>query len=158
MVRHVYLLKRYPKTYGALSTVTYYDKAFLANLKANMSFGWADVKPLPEQTGDKIQMFMYKPVAVGKYADYANFSDLSLEKSVDPLVQSIAQEMATKMALSLNTLVAATADNTATYIEGNYKVVDKDGDELIEIFKHHPDGQYESLGWHKAKDWDKLKA
>lgn len=37
-------------------------------------------------------------------------------------------------------------------------MLDKDGDEVIEIFKSLPDGQFESLGLHKAKDWGKLKS
>jgi hypothetical protein len=45
----------------AQSAIAYYDKAFVQNLKANMSFGSIAVtKPLPNQKGKSIQMFSYK--------------------------------------------------------------------------------------------------
>lgn len=161
MRRQVWMVKKYGKPYQ--STVAYFDKAFLKNLKANMSFAeLASKKELPVADGE-IQMFMYQPVGagegfvsaqIGEYADYMSFTDSALETAV----AEVASDLAYKLAASMNALIEATADAGLDLKEVPYKMLDKDGDEVIEIFKSLPDGQFESLGLHKAKDWGKLKS
>lgn len=47
---------------------------------------------------------------IGEYADYANFSSLSLATAIDNTVENVAREMAYRLGESLSGLVRATAD------------------------------------------------
>jgi len=47
---------------------------------------------------------------IGEYADYANFSSLSLATAIDNTVENVAREMAYRLGESLSALVRATAD------------------------------------------------
>ena len=47
---------------------------------------------------------------IGEYADYANFSSLSLATAIDNTVENVAKEMAYRLGESLSALVRATAD------------------------------------------------
>jgi hypothetical protein len=47
---------------------------------------------------------------IGEYADYANFSSLSLATAIDNTVANVAREMAYRLGESLSGLVRATAD------------------------------------------------
>ena len=47
---------------------------------------------------------------IGEYADYANFSSLSLATAIDNTVENVARELAYRLGESLSGLVRATAD------------------------------------------------
>src|ERR1019366_3751614 len=47
---------------------------------------------------------------IGEYADYANFSSLSLATAIDNTVENVAREMSYRLGESLSGLVRATAD------------------------------------------------
>lgn len=47
---------------------------------------------------------------IGEYADYANFSSLSLATAIDNTVENVARELAYRLGESLSALVRATAD------------------------------------------------
>jgi N4-gp56 family major capsid protein len=118
------------------STVKYYDKKFRENLKAQTPFvACAERLDLPMKSGNQYQMFMYVPLAantsavtegtvgnsitvnvlsttatIGEYADYANFSSLSLATAIDNTVENVGREMSYRLGESLSGLVRATAD------------------------------------------------
>lgn len=118
------------------STVKYYDKKFRENLKAQTPFvACSERLDLPMNSGNQYQMFMYVPLAantsqttegtvgsslsvsvlnttatIGEYADYANFSSLSLATAIDNTVENVAREMSYRLGESLSGLVRATAD------------------------------------------------
>lgn len=118
------------------STVTYYDKKFRENLKAQTPFvACSERLDLPMKSGNKYEMFMYVPLAantsqttegtvgnslsvsvltntstIGEYADYANFSSLSLATAIDNTVENVGREMAYRLGQSLSALVRTTAD------------------------------------------------
>jgi N4-gp56 family major capsid protein len=119
------------------STVKYYDKRFRENLKAQTPFvACAERLDLPMKSGNQYEMFMYVPLAantnqttegnintaslavsvltttatIGEYADYANFSSLSLATAIDQTVENVAKEMSYRLGESLSALVRATAD------------------------------------------------
>lgn len=118
------------------STVKYYDKKFRENLKAQTPFvACSERLDLPTKSGNQYQMFMYVPLAanttqvtegtvgtsigvsvltttatIGEYADYANFSSLSLATAIDNTVENVAREMSYRLGESLSALVRATAD------------------------------------------------
>jgi len=118
------------------STVKYYDKKFRENLKAQTPFiACSERLDLPMQSGNQYELFMYVPLAanttqtaegtvgsgipvsvltttstIGEYADYANFSSLSLATAIDNTVENVAKEMSYRLGESLSALVRATAD------------------------------------------------
>jgi len=118
------------------STVRYYDKKFRENLKAQTPFvACSERLDLPMKSGNQYEMFMYVPLAanttqttegtvgagigvnvltttatIGEYADYANFSSLSLATAIDNTVENVARELAYRLGESLSALVRATAD------------------------------------------------
>lgn len=118
------------------STVKFYDKKFRENLKAQTPFvACSERLDLPTKSGNQYEMFMYVPLAanssqategtvgtsisvsvltttatIGEYADYANFSSLSLATAIDNTVENVAREMAYRLGESLSALVRATAD------------------------------------------------
>src|SRR5271167_1247902 len=47
---------------------------------------------------------------IGEYADFANFSSLSLATAIDNTVENVAREMSYRLGESLSGLVRATAD------------------------------------------------
>lgn len=122
------------------STVKYYDKRFRENLKANTPFvRCAERLDLPMKSGNQYEMFMYVPLAantnqtaegtvgsslsvsvltttatIGEYADYANFSSLSLATAIDSTVENVAKEMSYRLGESLSALVRATADGASS--------------------------------------------
>jgi len=90
---------------------------------------------LPTNSGNQYEMFMYVPLAantnqttegtvgsslsvsvltttatIGEYADYANFSSLSLATAIDNTVENVAKEMSYRLGESLSALVRATCD------------------------------------------------
>jgi hypothetical protein len=122
------------------STVKFYDSKFRENLKAQTPFvRCAERLALPMKSGNQYEMFMYVPLAanttqttegtvgsslsvnvltntstIGEYADYANFSSLSLATSIDQTVENVAKEMAYRLGESLSALVRATADGASS--------------------------------------------
>src|ERR1017187_325087 len=122
------------------STVKFYDKKFRENLKAQTPFvACAERLDLPMNSGNQYEMFMYVPLSantvqttegtvgsslsvsvltntatIGEYADYANFSSLSLATAIDNTVENVAREMAYRLGESLSALVRATADGANT--------------------------------------------
>jgi hypothetical protein len=118
------------------STVKYYDKKFRENLKANTPFiRCSERLELPVGSGNQYELYMYVPLAantvqategtvgsslslnvltttatIGEYADYANFSSLSLATAIDNTVENCAKEMSYRLGESLSALVRATAD------------------------------------------------
>ena len=118
------------------STVKFYDKKFRENLKAQTPFvACSERLDLPKNSGNQYEMFMYVPLAantsqttegtvgnsitvsvlnttatIGEYADYANFSSLSLATAIDNTVENVAREMSYRLGESLSGLVRATAD------------------------------------------------
>lgn len=118
------------------STVKYYDKTFRENLKTQTPYvACSERLDLPMNSGNQYQMFMYVPLAantaqtaegtvgtsiqvqvltttatIGEYADYANFSSLSLATAIDSTVENVARELAYRLGESLSGLVRATAD------------------------------------------------
>jgi hypothetical protein len=51
---------------------------------------------------------------IGQYADYVNFSDLSLNTAIDDAVSAVAKEMSYKMAQSLDAMVNAAFGYTSS--------------------------------------------
>ena len=122
------------------ATVKYYDSKFRDNLKAQTPFvRCAERLNLPIKSGNQYEMFMYVPLAanttqttegtvgsslsvnvltttatIGEYADYANFSSLSLATSIDQTVENVAKEMSYRLGESLSALVRATADGASS--------------------------------------------
>jgi len=118
------------------STVKFYDKKFRENLKTQTPFvACSERLDLPTKSGNQYEMFMYVPLAanvaqtsegtvgagiqvsvltttatIGEYADYANFSSLSLATAIDNTVENVAREMSYRLGESLSGLVRATAD------------------------------------------------
>jgi N4-gp56 family major capsid protein len=118
------------------STVKFYDKKFRENLKALTPFvACSERLDLPAKSGNQYTMFMYVPLAantaqttegsvgnsiqvnvltnsatIGEYADFANFSSLSLATAIDSTVENVAREMSYRLGESLSGLVRATAD------------------------------------------------
>lgn len=118
------------------STVKFYDKKFRENLKAQTPFvACSERLDLPRNAGNQYEMFMYVPLAantsqttegtvgtslqvsvltttatIGEYADYANFSSLSLATALDDTIANVAKEMSYRLGESLSALVRATAD------------------------------------------------
>ena len=126
------------------STVKFYDKKFRENLKAQTPFvACSERLDLPKNSGGQYEMFMYVPIGanvaqttegtvgnsiavsvlnttatIGEYADYANFSSLSLATAIDSTVENVAREMAYRLGESLSGLVRATADG-ANAVDGS---------------------------------------
>jgi hypothetical protein len=119
------------------STVKFYDKKFRENLKSQTPFvACAERLQLPVNSGNQYEMFMYVPMGantsqvtegvtlagnqsisvltttatIGEYADFANFSSLSLATALDNTVENVAREMSYRLGESLSALVRATAD------------------------------------------------
>ena len=118
------------------STVKFYDKNFIQNLKANTPFvRCSERRELPLNAGNQLELFMYSPfgantnqtaegtvgsgiqatvltttATIGEYADYANFSSLTLATALDQVVENVGREMAYRLGQSLSALVRATVD------------------------------------------------
>ncbi len=129
------------------STVTYYEKEFIENLKAQTPFlRLCTRKELPLNSGNKMEMFMYNTLGantvqategtvgagiavsvqdvtatIGEYADFATFSSLSLATAIDPVVENVEREFAYRLGQSLSAIVRATLDGLHT-IDGSVQV------------------------------------
>lgn len=121
------------------STVIYYEKSFIQNLKANTPFlRLCTRKELPTNSGNQMQLFMYNSLAanttqstegtvgtgitvsvrtttptIGEYSDFATFSSLALATAIDPLVENVEKEFAYRLGESISAIVRATADSAS---------------------------------------------
>lgn len=122
------------------STVTFYDDKFIENLKLNTFFlRCSERKPLPMNSGNKLELFMYQPLAaninqisegtvgsgltptvltntttIGQFGDYISLSDLALQTALDDALGNLREEIAYRAALSLNTVHRNVVDTAAT--------------------------------------------
>lgn len=135
------------------SLVNHYDNKFIKNLKANTPYiRVSSRRELPENSGVNNVLFMYEPFGanisqaaegtvgsgivitvltnqstIGNYADYINYSRLSLQTAIDPALENGSEEMSYRLALSLSTLAKNTADGASNIdasvaIENAYNV------------------------------------
>ena len=122
------------------STITFYDRKFIENLKLNTLFiRCTERKPLPMNSGNKLELFMYQPFAantsqvsegtvgsgitptvltntstIGQYADYISLSDLAVQTALDDALANLRDEISYRAALSLNTVHRNVIDTGAT--------------------------------------------
>lgn len=132
------------------STVIFYDKKFIENLKQNTIFIRASVrKELPANSGNQLRLYMYQPFAantsqvsegtvgsgitpsvltntstIGQYADYVSLSDLVMETAIDDALGNIREEIAYRAGLSLNTVHRNVVD-TAYLIDSSVNALNK---------------------------------
>jgi N4-gp56 family major capsid protein len=127
-------------TSGSLPNLVaiHYERKSIPNLKANTPFmSMTKQKPLPVKSGNQVQFFTYALLGsnttqaaegtvgsgvtetstsinatIGQYADFINSSDLAMDVAIDDggLMQSLSEELAYRLALTLNKLVQLTAD------------------------------------------------
>jgi N4-gp56 family major capsid protein len=121
------------------SLVNHYDNKFIENLKANTPYIRCSTrKELPENSGVNNVLFMYQPFGaninqaaegtvgsgivitvltnqstIGNYADYINYSRLSLQTAIDPALENGSKEMSYRLALTLSTIAKNTADGSS---------------------------------------------
>lgn len=122
------------------SLVTYYEKTFIQNLKANIAWPRACTRmELPENSGNKMAMFMYQSMGgnatqapegmvgtpittsvlqnsstIGNYADYSNVSSYVMMTAIDPVIDALEVEMSYRFAQTINTVLQRTADGAAS--------------------------------------------
>jgi len=122
------------------STVNYYDKNFIENLKAETPYyRCVERRPLPENSGNTLNLFEYVPfgpdlaqapegtvqsgetinvltdkIAIGNYADYLNYSRFSLQLAIDPAVENGGKELAYQCAETVSYLIKNTTDGIPT--------------------------------------------
>lgn len=137
------------------SRVIFYDKRFIENLKAQTPFvRCAERRELPMNSGNQLELFMYNSfgantqqvsegtvgtgisasvgtttATIGEYADYANFSSLSLATALDPVVENVGRELSYRLGQSLSAIVRAVADG-ANSIDSAVKVTIAGGTSL----------------------------
>ena len=116
--------------------VNYYDKNFVANLKAETPhYRCVERRPLPENSGNTLNLFEYVPfgpdlsqapegtvqsgetiqvlsdkIVIGNYADYLNYSRFSLQLAIDPALENGGKELAYQCALTIAYLIKNTTD------------------------------------------------
>lgn len=121
------------------STVKFYDKDFIENLKAETPFvRCAERRDLPLNSGNQLVLFEYNTFGantsqvaegnpgagiatslvsntstIGEYADYASFSSLSLATAIDDTLSNVAKEMSYRLGQSLSNLVRYTTDGAS---------------------------------------------
>lgn len=121
------------------STVKFYDKDFIENLKAETPFvRCAERRDLPLNSGNQLVLFEYNTFGantsqasegnpgqgitaslvsntstIGEYADYASFSSLSLATAIDDTLSNVAKEMSYRLGQSLSNLVRYSVDGAS---------------------------------------------
>ncbi len=121
------------------STVKFYDKQFVENLKAETPYvRCAERRDLPLNSGNQLVLFEYNtfganttqasegnPPAgliaslvsntstIGEYADYASFSSLALATAIDDTLGNVAKELSYRLGQSLSNLVRYTVDGAS---------------------------------------------
>lgn len=129
------------------STVKFYDKQFVENLKAETPFvRCAERRDLPLNSGNQLVLFEYNTFGantsqategtpgqgiiaslvsntstIGEYADYASFSSLALATAIDDTLGNVAKELSYRLGQSLSNLVRYTVDG-ASAIDSNVSV------------------------------------
>lgn len=122
------------------STVIYYEKTFIENLKANLPWMRSCTRMvLPENSGNQLRLFMYQTLpgntvtqaegtvgtgitisvlnntsTIGNYADYINVSSVALMTAIDPVLDSLQVEMAYRLAETCNSVLQTTADGAVS--------------------------------------------
>lgn len=120
------------------SRIIYYDKRFIENLKAQTPFvRCSERRELPLNSGNQLELFMYNTFGantvqagegtvgtgitatvgtttstIGEYADYANFSSLSLATALDNAVENVGRELSYRLGQTLSAIVRAVADGS----------------------------------------------
>jgi hypothetical protein len=121
------------------STVKFYDKQFVENLKAETPFvRCAERRDLPLNNGNQLVLFEYNTFGantsqategtpgagitaslvsntstIGEYADYASFSSLALATAIDDTLGNVAKEMSYRLGQSLSNLVRYSVDGAS---------------------------------------------
>lgn len=121
------------------STVKFYDKQFIENLKAETPFvRCAERRDLPLNSGNQLVLFEYNTFGantsqasegnpgqgliaslvsntstIGEYADYASFSSLALATAIDDTLGNVAKELSYRLGQSLSNLVRYTVDGAS---------------------------------------------
>jgi len=122
------------------STVTQFDKVFIANLKAETPWvRCTSRRMLDENSGNKLVLFMYQNLpappltqapegtiqtgltvtvvqntsTIGNYADYANISSYALQTAIDPALEALGEQMAYRFAQVINLIIQNTADGAS---------------------------------------------
>jgi hypothetical protein len=114
----------------------HYDKQFFKNLKANLiMLRLCTRREMPMHAGQTYRAFMYNLLGanttqqtegtvgtgitlsvnyvnyvMGQWADYVNFSDFSLDTTIDPALENVEREMAYRFAETIQALVRAQFD------------------------------------------------
>ena len=122
------------------ATVTFYDRNFVQNLKFwTLFLRLSERRPLPMNSGNKLELFMYQPLAantaqisegtvgsgltptvltntttIGQYGDYISLSDYALQTAIDDALGNLREEIAYRAALSLNTVHRNVVDTGAS--------------------------------------------
>jgi hypothetical protein len=124
------------------STVTKFDKIFVANLKGMTPWVRATSRRMIEENaGNKLMLFEYVNLAappltqapegtiqtgltvqvlnnsstLGQFGDYANVSDYALGTAIDDTLEGLGSQMSYRMAQVVNSLVQNTADTASTF-------------------------------------------
>lgn len=118
------------------STVIFYDKSFVKNLKAETPFVRCTTRrELPENSGNQLRLYMYTPLGpnitnvaegtvgsgitisvvsttltIGQIADYVSLSDYSMVTAIDPALENIQKELAYRLGQSLSIIVRNAVD------------------------------------------------
>lgn len=75
------------------------------------SFGANTVQASEGTVGDGISASVGTTTAtIGEYADYANFSSLSLATAIDPVVENVGKELSYRLGQSLSAITRAVVD------------------------------------------------
>lgn len=122
------------------ATVTFYDKKFVENVKLwTLFLRCSERRPLPMNSGNKLELFMYQPLAantaqisegtvgsgitptvltntttIGQFGDYISLSNYALNTALDDALGNLREEIAYRAALSLNTVHRNVVDTGAT--------------------------------------------
>lgn len=121
--------------------VNYYDKNFVANLKADTPhYRCVERRPLPENSGNTLNLFEYVPfgpdlsqapegtvgsgetisvltdkIVIGNYADFLNYSRFSMQLAIDPVLENGSKELAYQCALTVAYLIKNTTDSIKNF-------------------------------------------
>lgn len=120
--------------------VNYYDKNFIANLKAETPhYRCVERRPLPENSGNTLNLFEYLPfgpdlvqapegtvmagetisvltdkIVIGNYADYLNYSRFAMQLAIDPALENGGKELAYQAAQTIAYIIKNTTDGIST--------------------------------------------
>lgn len=121
------------------SRVTYYDRIFVENLKAQTPFvRVAERRDLPLNSGNQIELFMLNTLGantaqnsegvvlsgisvsvgtttatIGEYSDHCEFSALSLATAIDQTVENIGRELSYRLGSTLSAITRSVIDGAS---------------------------------------------